>query len=62
MNRGFTLFEVILSLLILSLSLGVVTRLFVDDNQYLYYSQLVNMENDFLENGKIESKELIKFK
>lgn len=61
-KKSFTLFEVILSLFILSITLGVVNRLFVNDHRFEEYKQLLNMENQFIKVNKIDNSENINFK
>lgn len=61
-KNSFTLFEVILSLFILSAALGSVGKLFVDEHGYEEYNLLLLMENEFAENDKVTDSENIKFR
>ncbi len=59
---SFTLFEVLISLIILSVAMGIVIKLSVFDNHIIIYNSLVDMDNQFIQNGKINNTAEIVFK
>lgn len=59
--KGFTLFEVLVSLVILGVTISGISRLFyTNDNASLYYD-LQTIENDFISLDKITETSSIKF-
>ncbi len=61
-KNAFTLFEVILSLFILSVTLTSVSKIFVQSDSYEIYNKLVVMENSFTKNKTVENTGDIVFK
>lgn len=61
-KKAFTLFEVILSLFVLSITLTSVSKIFVKSDTYEIYNKLVVLENDFMERGTVENSYNIVFK
>lgn len=60
-KKSFTLFEVLISLVLLSLVISITLKLFnSNDNVEIYY-QLQDIENRYNENGVINQNEKIKF-
>jgi len=60
-KNSFTLFEILISLVILSIVLSGVKKLFVDDNSVATYYELQSLENDFISTNKVEDTLNIKF-
>jgi prepilin-type N-terminal cleavage/methylation domain-containing protein len=61
-SRGFTLFEVLVSLVILSVMMLTLTKLYKQDDSLKIYYELQNIENNYIENKIILNSENIKFK
>ena len=61
-KNAFTLFEVILSLFILSVTLTSVSKIFAQSGSYEIYNKLVVMENSFTKNKTVENTGDIVFK
>ena len=62
MNKNsFTLFEVLISLVILSVIISGISRLFVSDNRTNRYYELQKIENNYIEKNSIINSEDIKF-
>jgi prepilin-type N-terminal cleavage/methylation domain-containing protein len=61
-KKGFTLFEVIISFVILSVVLISLIRLNHNENYLQVYYKLQFLENKYVESGMIESSETIKLK
>jgi len=59
---AFTLFEVLVSLVILSIVLIGVQRLYVDDGAIPTYYELQKIENQYIQNNTITQTENIKFR
>lgn len=60
-KKSFTLFEVLISLVLLSLVISITLKLFnSNDNVEIYY-QLQDIENRYNESGVINQNEKIKF-
>lgn len=59
-KKGFTLFEVIIALVIFSVVLISLMRLNHQDNHLKIYYKLQNLENKYLETGVVESDDDIK--
>ena len=63
MNKNsFTLFEVLISLVILSVVISGISKLFVSDDTNQRYYELQTMENDYIEYNSIKSNENIKLR
>lgn len=63
MNKNsFTLFEVLISLVILSVVISGISKLFVSDNANQSYYELQTIENDYIEYNSIKSSENIKLR
>lgn len=63
MNKNsFTLFEVLISLVILSVVISGISKLFVSDDTNQNYYELQTIENDYIEQNKINSTQNIKFR
>jgi len=60
-KRGFTLLEVLLSLVILGVILASVSRLFVKNDDIETYYELQKIENHYIETKTILDNENIKF-
>ena len=61
-NRAFTLFEVLVSLVILSVLMLSLTKLYTKDDTLETYYELQNIENRYIETGSITETENIKLK
>jgi prepilin-type N-terminal cleavage/methylation domain-containing protein len=61
-SRGFTLLEVLVSLIILSVMVLSITKLYIKDDTIEVYSELQKIENYYIENKSIISSENIKLK
>ncbi len=59
-KKSFTLFEVIISFIILSLVLISVGKLFVDDNSIEVYYELQKIQNDYIQNSTVTQTQNIK--
>lgn len=62
MKKGFTLFEVLVSLVIFAVVLSGVRKLFVDHDNISTYYELQNIENTYIETGTVIQSEEIQFK
>ena len=60
-KKAFTLFEVLISLVILGVVLASVSKLFVKNNDVEIYYELQKIENNYLETKTIQNSENIKF-
>lgn len=61
-NRGFTLFEVLVSLVILSVLMLSLTKIYTQDDTIEVYYELQNIENNYIETNTIISSEKIQLK
>ncbi len=61
-KKGFTLFEVLISLVILGVILTSVSKIFVKNDDIKTYYELQKIENNYIETKTIENSENIKFK
>jgi len=61
-KNSFTLFEVLISLVILSIMLSGISRLFITDDTNKIYYELQNIENNYIENNSVENSDNIKFR
>jgi len=61
-KKGFTLFEVLISLVILGGVLASVSKIFVKNDDIKTYYELQKIENNYIETKTIENCENIKFK
>ena len=61
-NKAFTLFEVLVSLVILSVMMISLTKLYKNDDTIKTYYELQNIENNYIENKTILNSENIKFR
>ncbi|MEA3353598.1 MAG: hypothetical protein U9Q33_07270 [Campylobacterota bacterium] len=59
--KSFTLFEVIIATIILSVTISLLIKISYNNNGNETYKQLQIMENDFIERGTVQNKENIKF-
>ena len=59
-KASFTLFEVLISLVILSVMLLALSRIFTKDDSIEIYYELQEIENNYIENKTIMSTENIK--
>jgi len=59
-SRGFTLFEVLISLVILSVMILALTKFYTKDDTVSIYYELQSIENNYIENKTIQSSENIK--
>lgn len=60
-KKSFTLFEVLVSLIILAVVLSIVLKLFNKDDNIETYYQLQEIENKYNESGSVEQNEKIQF-
>ena len=61
-SRGFTLFEVLVSLVILSVLILSLTKLYTNDDTIQTYYELQSIENSYIETHTITNTENIKDK
>jgi len=61
-SRAFTLFEVLVSLVILSVMMLSLTKLYKEDDSIQIYYQLQSIENGYIETDTIINTENIKLK
>jgi len=61
MRKAFTLFEVLVSLVILTILLSTISKLLLENNNLEIYKQLQKDENDFVLDKTISDTEYIKF-
>jgi len=61
-KKGFTLFEVLISLVILGVVLASVSKIFVKNDDIKTYYELQKIENNYIETKTIQNSEKIKFK
>lgn len=61
-TKAFTLFEVLISLVILSVMMLALTKLYTKDDAIDTYYELQRIENNYIENKTIQSSENIKLK
>ena len=61
-TKAFTLFEVLVSLIILSMTISGVTKLLKDSNDIEIYYELIDAQNSFNEFGIVNDTKNIKFK
>jgi len=59
-RRGFTLFEVLVSLVILSVIMLSLTKLYREDNSLKIYYELQSIENSYIETQTITNTQNIK--
>jgi len=60
LKKGFTLFEVIISLVIFSVVLISLLRLNHKENHLKTYYELQSLENEYIQNGVVGSSDTIK--
>jgi len=58
--KAFTLFEVLISLVILSVMMLSLTKFYTKDDTVSIYYELQSIENNYIENKTIQSGENIK--
>ena len=61
-KKSFTLFEVLVSLVILSVVISGVSKLYTKKETTETYYELQNMENEFIATKKVTSTQTIKIK
>lgn len=61
-KKGFTLFEVLISLVILGVVLTSVSKIFVKNDDIEIYYELQKIENTYIETKTIQNSENIKLK
>lgn len=61
-KKGFTLFEVLISLVILGVVLTSVSKIFVNNDDIEIYYELQKIENTYIETKTIQNSENIKLK
>jgi len=59
-KRGFTLFEVLVSLVILSVIMLSLTKLYREDNSLKIYYELQSIENSYIETQTVTNTKNIK--
>ncbi len=63
MNKNsFTLFEILISLILLSIIISGISKLFVNDDYNSKYNELQIIENNYIEHKVINNSENIKFR
>ena len=60
-KKGFTLFEVLISLVILGVVLSGISKLFVKNDDVEIYYELQRIENNYIETKTVQNSENIKF-
>ncbi len=60
-KNSFTLFEILISLVILAIVMSGVQKLFVDNNSVSIYYELQELENDFISDKTVGETDNIKF-
>ena len=60
-KNSFTLFEVLVSLIILGITISGIARVFTQENINETYYQLQSLENNYIENNIISNTNKIKF-
>jgi Tfp pilus assembly protein PilV len=60
-KKGFFLFEVIVSLVILSVVISGFSHILISNSSYSLYNKLQTMENNFYQYGKITNNNKINF-
>ena len=60
-KNSFTLFEILISLVILAIVLSGIQKLFVNNNSISVYYELQKLENDFVSDEIIGETDNIKF-
>ena len=60
-TKAFTLFETLISLVILSITISGLVNLFSTSNSYQTYKDLQEQENNFYLKGTVTSNDKIKF-
>ena len=60
-KNSFTLFEVIISLIILSIVISSVVKLYTKNNSVKIYYNLEKMENEYITTKKVTNSDNIKF-
>jgi hypothetical protein len=60
-KKSYTIFEVIISLIIFSIVLSSMQKLFIDNNTIPIYYELQNLENEFILTNKVHDTKDIKF-
>jgi len=58
--KAFTLFEVLISLVILSVMMISLTKFYTQDDTIQTYYELQSIENEYMETGSIKNSEIIK--
>lgn len=61
-NDGFTLFEVLVSLVIVSVMILSLTRVYTKNDTIALYYELQSIENNYIESGIVNNSENIKLK
>ena len=61
-TKAFTLFEVLVSLVILSIMMLSLTKLYTNDDTIQTYYELQSIENEYIETDTITNSEKIKLK
>jgi len=60
-KKAFTLFEILISLVILGVALTSISKIFVKNDDIKIYYELQNIENNYIETKTIQNSENIKF-
>lgn len=60
-KKSFTLFEILISLLVLVIIFSISLKLFTSDDNIETYYKLQSIENQYIKNGVVEESERIKF-
>lgn len=61
-KNSFTLFEVVISLVIISIALISIIKLFNNNSNINIYYKLQSIENNYIQNNTIDQYEDIRFK
>lgn len=59
--KAFSLLELIVSLVIISVSIAFLSGLFIKDEKYKTYNHLQKLENEFYNNKELTNTQKIKF-
>lgn len=60
MKNSFTLFEILISLIILSIALSSLIKIFTPNENIQTYNELQEIENQYIQNGTVLNSQNIK--
>lgn len=61
-KEAFTLFEVLISLVLFAVMLSAIVKIYVNDDTATTYYKLQQIQNDYINNGTIKKDKDIEFK